>query len=84
VLSWRHLVVGGFDVEPHLLERQDGHPAPAAVGQPVTQEIARTVKGGRAECSVNGTVVAGRKGPPYEGALLRRRPRGRGVTLRAG
>jgi hypothetical protein len=31
----------------------------AAVGQPVTQEIAWTVKGGRAECSINGTVVAG-------------------------
>jgi len=31
----------------------------AAVGQPVTQQIAWTVKGGRAECSINGTVVAG-------------------------
>lgn len=31
----------------------------AAVGQPVTQEIAWTVKGGRAECAINGTVVAG-------------------------
>jgi hypothetical protein len=31
----------------------------AAVGQPVTQEIAWTVKGGRAECSINGTLVAG-------------------------
>jgi hypothetical protein len=31
----------------------------AGVGQPVTQEIAWRVKGGRAECSVNGTVVAG-------------------------
>ena len=31
----------------------------AAVGQPVTQEIMWRVKGGRAECSVNGTVVAG-------------------------
>jgi hypothetical protein len=30
-----------------------------AVGQPVTQEIAWTVKGGRAECSINGTVIAG-------------------------
>jgi hypothetical protein len=29
------------------------------VGKPVTQEIAWTVKGGRAECSVNGTVIAG-------------------------
>jgi hypothetical protein len=31
----------------------------AGVGQPVTQEIAWHVKGGRAECSINGTVVAG-------------------------
>jgi hypothetical protein len=31
----------------------------AGVGQPVTQEIAWTVKAGRAECSINGTVVAG-------------------------
>ena len=31
----------------------------AAVGEPVTEEIAWTVKSGRAECSVNGTVVAG-------------------------
>jgi hypothetical protein len=31
----------------------------AGVGQPVTQEIAWSVKGGRAECSVNGKVVAG-------------------------
>lgn len=34
------------------------HKAPA-VGQPVTQEIAWRVKSGRAECSVNGAVVAG-------------------------
>ena len=31
----------------------------AGVGQPVTQEIAWAVKGGRAECSINGSVVAG-------------------------
>jgi hypothetical protein len=31
----------------------------AGVGQPVTQAIAWTVKGGRAECSINGSVVAG-------------------------
>jgi hypothetical protein len=31
----------------------------AAVGRPVTQEIAWHVKGGRAECSVNGTVISG-------------------------
>jgi hypothetical protein len=31
----------------------------AAVLQPVTQEIAWRVKGGRAECSINGTAIAG-------------------------
>ena len=31
----------------------------AGVGQPVTQDISWSVKGGRAECSINGTVVAG-------------------------
>jgi hypothetical protein len=30
----------------------------AAVGQPVTQEIAISVKNGGVECSINGTVVA--------------------------
>jgi hypothetical protein len=33
------------------------HKAPG-VGQPVTQEIALAVKGGKVECSINGTVVA--------------------------
>lgn len=33
------------------------HKAPA-VGQPVTQEIEMSVKGGKVECSINGTVVA--------------------------
>jgi len=31
----------------------------AGVGQPVTQDIALSVKGDRVECSINGTVVAG-------------------------
>jgi hypothetical protein len=31
----------------------------AGVGQPVTQQIAMSVKGNRVECSINGTVVAG-------------------------
>lgn len=30
----------------------------AGVGQPVTQDIALSVKGGKVECSINGTVVA--------------------------
>jgi hypothetical protein len=34
------------------------HKAPG-VGQPVTQDISWTVRGGRAECSINGKVVAG-------------------------
>lgn len=33
----------------------------AGVGQPVSQEIALSVKGDRVECSINGTVVAGYK-----------------------
>ena len=31
----------------------------AAVGEPVAQDVALSVKGGRVECSINGTVVAG-------------------------
>ncbi len=31
----------------------------AGVGEPVTQDVAISVKGGRVECSINGTVVAG-------------------------
>ncbi len=31
----------------------------AGPGEPVTQEIAISVKGDRLECSINGTVVAG-------------------------
>ena len=31
----------------------------AGPGQPVTQEIAVSVKGDRVECAINGTVVAG-------------------------
>ena len=30
----------------------------AAIGEPVTQEIAMSVKGDKVECSINGTVVA--------------------------
>jgi len=40
----------------------EGNPAvhqAAGVGQPVTQEIALSVKGDRVECSINGTAVAG-------------------------
>ena len=31
----------------------------AGIGEPVTQDVAISVKGGRVECSINGTVVAG-------------------------
>jgi len=40
----------------------DANPAvhkAAGIGQPVTQEIALSVKGNRVECSINGAVVAG-------------------------
>jgi hypothetical protein len=46
-------VVNFFKRQPHAAV------AKAAAGSPVTQHIAWTVKGDRAECSINGTVVAG-------------------------
>ena len=39
-------------------ESNDAVHKAAGVGQPVTQEIALSVKGGKLECSINGTVVA--------------------------
>ena len=55
---------GGPTVFTLLREQPNAavHKAPA-VGQPVTQEIMWRVKGGRAECSINGTVVAGYNKP---------------------
>jgi len=56
--------VRGFGPAPFQLNGRMGganaavHKA-AAVGQPVTQDIAMSVKGGRVECSINGTVVGG-------------------------
>ena len=55
-------LVRGFGPAVFTLMRQTPNPAvhkAPAVGQPVTQEIAWTVKGDRAECSINGSVVAG-------------------------
>jgi len=54
-------LIRGFGPAVFTLLRASPNPAvhKVAVGQPVTQEIAWTVKGGRAECSVNGTVIAG-------------------------
>ena len=56
-------IVRGFG--PQAFQMNGGGEANAAVhkapgvGQPVTQEIAISVKGARVECSINGTVVAG-------------------------
>jgi hypothetical protein len=57
-------IVRGFGPAPFQMggRRPTAHDAvnkAAGVGQPVTQQIAWTVKGGRAECSINGQVVAG-------------------------
>jgi hypothetical protein len=55
-------LIRGFG--PAVFTLRGTSPSPAihkatSVGQPVTQEIAWTVKGGRAQCSINGTAVAG-------------------------
>jgi hypothetical protein len=56
-------IVRGFGPEPFQMNGRRGeanaavHKA-AAAGEPVTQEIAMSVKGGKVECSINGTVVA--------------------------
>jgi hypothetical protein len=57
-------IVRGFGPGPFQMNgfQGDGNAAvhqAAGVGQPVTQEIALSVKGDRVECSINGTVVAG-------------------------
>jgi hypothetical protein len=57
-------IVRGFGPDAFQMNGRTGaanaavHKA-AGVGQPVTQDVALSVKGGRVECSVNGTVVAG-------------------------
>ena len=56
-------IVRGFGPQPFQMNGRGGanaavHKA-AAVGQPVTQEISLSVKDGRVECAINGTVVAG-------------------------
>jgi len=56
-------IVRGFGPAPFQMNGRRGeanaavHKA-AAVGEPVTQEIAISVKGGRVACSINGTEVA--------------------------
>ena len=58
-----NFIVRGFGPAPFQMNgRGAASPAvhkAAAVGEPVTQDIALSVKGGRIECSINGTVVAG-------------------------
>lgn len=57
-------IVRGFGPGPFQMNGFQGqanaaiHKA-AGIGQPVTQEIALSVKGDRVECSINGAVVAG-------------------------
>jgi hypothetical protein len=59
-----NFIVRGFGPAPFQLNGMRGeqnaavHKA-AGVGQPVTQEIAISAKGGKVECAINGTVVAG-------------------------
>jgi len=59
-----NFIVRGFGPEPFQMNGRRGemnaavHKA-AGQGEPVTQAIAISVKGGRVECSINGTVVAG-------------------------
>jgi hypothetical protein len=50
---------GPFQMNGFIGEANSAVHKAAAVGQPVTQEIALSVKGDRVECSINGTVVAG-------------------------
>ena len=58
-----NFIVRGFGPEPFQMNGRRGE-ANAAVhkasapGQPVTQEIALSVKGDKVECAINGTVVA--------------------------
>jgi hypothetical protein len=58
-----NFIVRGFGPQPFQMNGGRGeaneavHKA-AGPGQPVTQEIALSVKGGKVECAINGTVVA--------------------------
>jgi len=56
-------IVRGFGPEPFQMNGRRGEPnaavhKAAAPGEPVTQEIAMSVKGGKVTCSINGTEVA--------------------------
>jgi hypothetical protein len=55
-------IVRGFGPQPFQMNGRQGEANPAVhkaagPGQPVSQEIAVSVKGDRVECSINGTVV---------------------------
>jgi hypothetical protein len=55
-------IVRGFGPAPFQMNGRGGpnaavHKA-AGIGEPVTQEVALSVKGGKVECAINGTVVA--------------------------
>jgi len=57
-------IVRGFGPGPFQMNGFVGEANPAVhraagIGQPVTQEIALSVKGDRVECSINGAVIAG-------------------------
>jgi hypothetical protein len=58
-----NFIVRGFGPEPYQMNGRRGeanaavHKA-AAQGEPVTQEIAMSVKGDKVDCAINGTVVA--------------------------
>jgi hypothetical protein len=59
-----YFIVRGFGPGPFQMNGRQGEANPAVhkaagQGEPVTQEIAVSVKGGRVECAINGTVVAG-------------------------
>ena len=59
-----NFIVRGFGPEPFQMNGKRAEPNAAvhkasAPGEPVTQDIAVSVKGGRVECAINGTVVAG-------------------------
>jgi hypothetical protein len=58
-----NFIVRGFGPEPFAMgnRRPEANPAvnkAAGPGQPVTQEIAVSVKGDKVDCAINGTVVA--------------------------
>ena len=69
-----NFIVRGFGPEPFQMNGRGAKPnaavsKAAGKGEPVTQEIAMSVKGDKVDCAINGTVVAsypqgGRSSPP--------------------